>query len=56
MDGNGSIQVNHLKYTNLQYRLVIKLKYNIENLSMLNLIKSYIEGNVKIIGDNKFII
>ena len=56
MDGNGSIQVNHSKYTNLQYRLVIKLKYNIENLSMLNLIKSYIEGNVKIIGDNKFII
>ena len=56
MDGKGSIQINHWRHKNLQYRLVIKLKYNIENLSMLNLIKSHIGGNVKIIGDNKFII
>jgi len=56
MDGDGSIQVNHWRHKNLQYRLVIKLKYFIENLSMLNLIKSHIGGNVKVIGDNKFII
>ena len=56
MDGNGSIQVNHWRYKSLQYRLVIKLKYNIENLSMLNLIKSHIGGNVKVIEDNKFIL
>jgi Cytochrome C and Quinol oxidase polypeptide I/LAGLIDADG endonuclease len=56
MDGKGSIQVNHWRHKNLQYRLVIKLKYYIENLLMLNLIKYHIGGNVKVIGDNKFII
>ena len=56
MDGNGSIQVNHLKYKNLQYRLVIKLKYCIENLIMLNIIKNHIGGKVQIIENNKFII
>ena len=56
MDGDGSIQVNHWRYKNLQYRLVIKLKYCSENLSMLNLITTHIGGNVKIIGSNKFII
>lgn len=56
MDGDGSIQVNHWKYKNLQYRLVIKLKYSIENLTMLNLIKNHIGGNVRIIENNKFII
>ena len=56
MDGDGSIQVNHWRYSNLQYRLVIKLKYCIENLTMLNLIKYHIGGNVKIIKNNKFVI
>lgn len=56
MDGNGSIQVNHWRHKNLQYRLVIKLKYYIENLTMLNLIKKHIGGNVRIIENNKFII
>jgi hypothetical protein len=56
MDGDGSIQVNHWRYKNLQYRLVIKLKYSIKNLSMLNLIKSHIKGNVREIENNKFII
>ena len=56
MDGDGSIQVNHWRHKNLQYRLVIKLKYNTENLSMLNLIKYHIGGIVKVIKDNKFII
>jgi hypothetical protein len=56
MDGDGSIQVNHWRYKNLQYRLVIKLKYCSENLSMLNLIGSYIGGRVRIIENNKFVI
>jgi cytochrome c oxidase subunit 1 len=56
MDGDGSIQVNHWRYKNLQYRLVIKLKYCSENLSMLNLIGYHIGGKVSIIGDNKFVI
>lgn len=56
MDGDGSIQVNHWRQKSLQYRLVIKLKYCIENLSMLNLIKYHIGGNVRIIKVNKFII
>jgi hypothetical protein len=56
MDGDGSIQVNHWRYKNLQYRLVIKLKYCSENLSMLNLIGSHIGGRVRIIGENKFVI
>jgi hypothetical protein len=56
MDGDGSIQVNHWRYKNLQYRLVIKLKYCSENLSMLNLIGKHIGGRVRIIGKNKFII
>ncbi len=56
MDGDGSIQVNHWRHKNLQYRLVIKLKYCIENLTMLNLIKSHIGGNVRIIENNKFVI
>ena len=56
MDGDGSIQVNHWRYKNLQYRLIIKLKYSPENIVMLNLIKYYIGGNVKFIGINKFVI
>uniref|UniRef100_UPI00202972E3 hypothetical protein n=1 Tax=Russula rosea TaxID=176822 RepID=UPI00202972E3 len=56
MDGDGSIQVNHWRHKNLQYRLVIKLKYCIENLTMLNLIKKHIGGNVRTIENNKFII
>jgi cytochrome c oxidase subunit 1 len=56
MDGDGSIQVNHLKYKNLQYRLVIKIKNCSENITMLNLITSHIGGKIKIIKKNKFII
>jgi len=56
MDGDGSIQVNHWRYKNLQYRLVIKLKYCSENLTMLNLIANHIGGHVRITGKNQFII
>jgi DNA-binding transcriptional regulator WhiA len=56
MDGDGSIQVNHWRYRNLQYRLVIKLKYCSENLTMLNLIAKHIGGHVKTTRKNPFII
>jgi len=48
MDGVGSIQVNHWRKTNLQYRLVIKLKYDENNVSMFNKIKESIGGKVVI--------
>ena len=56
MDGDGSIQVNHWRFKSLQYRLIIKLKYCAENLTMLNLIASNIGGNVRIIGKNEYVI
>jgi hypothetical protein len=56
MDGEGSIQVNHWRFKNLQYRLVIKLKYCSENLIMLNLIASHIGGNVRTVQNNQFVI
>jgi hypothetical protein len=56
MDGDGSIQVNHWRYKNLQYRLVIKLKYCNENIKMLDLIAKHIGGSVKFIGVNKYVI
>lgn len=49
MDGDGSIQVNHWRKKSLQYRFVIKLRFCTENLNMLNLIKTIIGGNVRII-------
>ena len=48
MDGDGSIQVNHLKYKTLQYRLVIKLKNCSENMNMLVLIAKHIGGHVRV--------
>lgn len=56
MDGDGSIQVNHWRKKNLQYRLVIKLKFQDENIKMLKLIGKYIGGNVRIVENNKFVI
>lgn len=53
MDGDGSIQVNHWKHKNLQFRLVIKLKYNENNFNMIKLIINYIGGNINIINKNK---
>jgi LAGLIDADG endonuclease/Cytochrome C and Quinol oxidase polypeptide I len=46
MDGDGSIQVNHWRKKYLQYRLIIKLKYNEKNIEMLNTIKLHIGGKV----------
>jgi len=46
MDGDGSIQVNHWRKKNLQYRLVLNLKYDINNIKMFDVIKYHIGGRV----------
>lgn len=56
LDGDGSIQVNHWRMKNLQYRMVIKLKYCIENLTMLKLISKEVGGNVRIESKKDFVI
>lgn len=57
MDGDGSVQVNHWRKKNLQFRLIIKLKYTVDNYNMFLLIKKNIGGgSVRIVDDNKFVI
>lgn len=56
LDGDGSIQVNHWRSTNLQYRLIIKLKNNKANYNMLLLIQNVIGGNVKLEKGDQFVI
>lgn len=56
MDGNGNIQVNHWRYKNIQYRLVIKLKYSYENICLCHLLTEFIGGKLNIIGNNKFVL
>ena len=56
MDGDGSIQVNHHRKESLQYRLIIKLKFNNENYLMLIKISYIIGGSVRITKDNYFVI
>ncbi len=57
MDGDGSIQVNHWRKKNLQFRLILKLKYTKDNYNMLLLIKQNIGGgSVRIVDDKKFVI
>ena len=46
MDGVGSIQVNHWRKKNIQFRLIIKLKYNFQNINMLNLINNELKGRI----------
>ena len=53
MDGDGSIQVNHWRKKNLQYRLIIKQKENSDNILMLKQIKNSIGGRVKINSKTK---
>lgn len=48
MDGDGSIQVNHWRKKNLQFRLVIKLKNSIENKKMLTYIQKAVGGYITI--------
>lgn len=58
MDGDGSIQVNHLRKSSLQYRLVIKLSNLLgpSNYKMLVKIAKYIGGHVRITGKDKDVI
>lgn len=49
MDGDGSLQINHWREKSLQYRLVIKLKYDTLNYNMLILIAKTIGGYVRIV-------
>lgn len=56
MDGNGSIQVNHLCKKSLQYRLVIKLSNLRSNSNMLVKIAKVVGGSVIRTGKNKNII
>lgn len=55
IDGDGSLQVgeNHWRRKSLQYRLVVKLKYNEFNKAMLEHIANHYGGYVKIIIVNK---
>lgn len=56
MDGNGNIQVNHLKMKFLQYRLIIKLGNTTDNYNMFVKIAKSINGAVRIINNKKEII
>lgn len=47
MDGDGSIQVNHWRYSSLQYRFVIKLKNTEANGEMLLHIQKSVGGYVR---------
>ena len=52
MDGDGSIQVNHWRKKNLQYRLVIKLSNLTSNYNMLVEIAKVIGGTVRVVGNS----
>ena len=52
MDGDGSIQVNHSRNKNLQYRLVIKLLNLESNYIMLIKIAKVIGGAVRTVGND----
>lgn len=47
MDGDGSIQVNHWRKQNLQYRIVIKLENTLQNFLMLGTIQYFLGGSVR---------
>jgi len=56
MDGDGSIQVNHLRKKSLQYRLILKLSNLESNYNMLIEIAKVIGGTVQIVGKGKYVI
>lgn len=56
LEGDGSIQVNHCKYKYLQFRIVIKLKYTINNEKMLLEIKKVVGGYVRCDKDKEFVL
>lgn len=49
MDGLGSIQVNHLKKTSLQFRLSIQLENLPENITMLTIFVNLIGGKINVV-------
>ena len=53
MDGDGSIQVNHWRKKNLQFRLVIKLKNCVSNIIMLKNIQKAVGGYITITKPTK---
>ena len=53
MDGDGSIQVNHWRKKNLQYRMIIKLSHLESNVRMLMLIKHRFKGHVRVTKNGK---
>ena len=55
MDGDGSIQVNHWRKKNLQYRMVIKLSNLDSNVKMLMLIKHKFKGQVRFTKNGQFV-
>lgn len=48
LDGDGSIQVNHWRKRNLQYRILIKLKYTYCNLLMLKVLQTHLGGCLRV--------
>lgn len=52
IDGEGSLQVNHWRRQYLQYRLIVKLKFNNYNIAMLKHIASVYGGKVNTINTN----
>ena len=56
MDGDGSIQVNHLHGKSLTYRLIIKLNNLEYNYSMLIRIAKVIGGTVRIVNNKREVI
>jgi hypothetical protein len=56
MDGDGSIQVNHWRKKNLQYRMVIKLSNLKSNVQMLMLIKSQFKGHVRFTKNGQYVL
>jgi Cytochrome C and Quinol oxidase polypeptide I/LAGLIDADG endonuclease len=55
MDGNGDIQINHLRKKSLQYRLIIKFNYTKLNYNMLINIAKVIGGKVIIVNKKEVI-
>jgi hypothetical protein len=56
MDGDGSIQVNHLRKKYIAYRLVIKLSNMYTNFNMLLQIAKVIGGTVHVTDKNQSVI
>ena len=56
MDGKGSIQVNHWRKKNLQYRIIIKLSNLESNVQMLIKIKHQFKGHIRFTKNLQFVL